>query len=130
MSTPEGATLKACLSYLALCNIPAWRINTMGTPLVKNGEFVKGRFRPAPSRGIADIIGIAPRTMEHLVHGIRFEMETDTPLAVECKSSVGRQSPAQREFQRKWEDAGGVYLLCRSVEELRDGLREAGVEVR
>jgi hypothetical protein len=49
---------------------------------------------------------------------------------VEVKSPKGRQSPAQREFELRWEQAGGLYLLARSVEELREALRDAGVVMR
>ena len=120
VSTPEGRVLKACLDYLALINVFAFRNNTGGTPL-HDGS---GRYRPAPksSVGSADIIGIAPEMRE-----LRYRAR---PLAVEVKSAKGKQSPAQRAFQQKWEAAGGLYLLVRSVDELRDGLRDAGVEVK
>lgn len=113
--TPEGAVLRSCLDYLKLCGIFCFRNNTGGTPL-HDGS---GRYRPAPkdSVGSPDIIGIAPDFA-----GIA--------LAVECKSARGKQSPAQREFQRKWEKAGGVYLLVHSADELREGLSEAGVSVK
>ena len=118
MSTPEGVVLKACMQYLSLCGIFHFRNNTGGTPL-HDGS---GGYRPGPksSIGSPDIIGIA----RERVSGEAF------PLSVEVKSATGRQSPAQREFQRKWERAGGFYLLVRSVEDLRKGLRDAGVEVR
>jgi hypothetical protein len=60
-------------------------------------------MRTSSINGIADIIGIAP--------GGRF-------LAVECKSDRGRQTPSQREFQKRVEYAGGLYVLARGVEDL------------
>jgi len=121
VSTPEGRVLKACLDYLALNGIFAFRNNTGGTPL-HDGS---GKWRPAPksSIGSADIIGIASK-----ITG--WPLSLALPLAVEVKSATGRQSPAQREFQQKWEAAGGVYVLCKSVDELRDALREAGVSLK
>ena len=161
--TPEGATLKACMAYLSLCGIAAWRINTMGTPL--QGQ--PGRFRPAPSRGIADIIGIAParadvNEIRDAIFGASGLLPDDDmmtlrwrpliehdfwmnaaarvadvvrcrgplPLAIEVKSATGRQSPAQVAFARKWEAAGGIYLIARSVPELRAKLRECGVAAK
>ena len=41
---------------------------------------------------------------------------------IECKSSIGKQSPAQKEFQEKFDNAGGIYLLIKSLEELKDYL--------
>jgi len=119
--TPEGRTLRACLEYLRLSGIAAWRINTLGSPLVGGG------FRPGPSRGIADIIGIAAtKTYERPSIG-PVTVREPVPLAIEVKSVTGRQSPAQREFQAAWEESGGLYLLVRSVDDLRAGLRAAGV---
>ena len=122
MSTPESHVLRACMTYLRLCGIACWRINVTGVPLA--GQ--PGRFRKAPSKGIADILGIAERECdcEHL------GCKDPLPLAVECKAPKGRQSPAQREFQQAWEGAGGLYVLARSVDELRNGLRDAGVETK
>jgi len=97
MSTPEGKVLRSCLSYLTLRGIAHWRINVIGTPIPGGG------FRPSGSKGIADIIGVLP--------GGR-------ALAVEVKSEAGRQSEPQREFERKWTNAGGVYLIVRSAAEL------------
>ena len=121
--TPEGATLKACLSYLSLCGIFHFRNNNAPIPRkekVGNTWNMVG-FRKSATPGLPDIIGIV---------AVGGEWKQALPLAVEVKSATGRQSPAQREFQAKWEHAGGVYLLVRSVDELRNGLRDAGVEVK
>jgi hypothetical protein len=117
LSTPESAVLRACLAYLSLNGIAAWRINVQGVPIAGK----PGRFRPAPSKGIADIIGIAT---------VRGDGMQALPFAIECKSATGRQSPSQVAFARKWEAAGGVYLIARSVPELSAKLREAGVATR
>ena len=106
MSTPEGAVLRDCLRLLKLHRIAAWRINIQGVPL--HGQ--PGRFRPAPSRGIADIIGILPPRHVPQAPG--------RPLAVEVKSGSGRQSEHQAEFEKEWTGAGGVYWLVRSAAEL------------
>lgn len=134
MSTPEGRVLKACMDYLKANGIFHFRCNVQGVPIA--GQ--PGRFRPAPSRGIADIIGIAPRrrpTVADIPSGpdvtFCYEREESTmccPLAVEVKSAKGRQSPAQVAFSDAWTKAGGVYIVVRSVPELRAKLREAGIE--
>lgn len=38
-------------------------------------------------------------------------------IGVEVKSATGRQSPEQRVFQERIENAGGVYVLVRSADE-------------
>jgi len=39
-------------------------------------------------------------------------------IALEVKSSIGKQSPAQKEWQNKFEKFGGEYYIVRSVEEV------------
>jgi hypothetical protein len=38
---------------------------------------------------------------------------------IEVKTSKGRQSVGQKEFQRNVEIAGGTYAVCRSIEDVR-----------
>ena len=39
-------------------------------------------------------------------------------LALEVKSTIGKQSQAQKEWQEKFEKLGGEYYIVRSVEEV------------
>ncbi len=106
LKTREAPTLRACLQFLQLNGIAAWRVNT---------------------QGIADIIGIAPsRTIERPGIG-PVTLRQPTPLAVEVKSQDGRQSVYQRQFQEEWERAGGLYVLARNVDDLGQALSAAGV---
>lgn len=41
-------------------------------------------------------------------------------LWIECKSRTGRLSPAQEQFRADIEQAGGTYVVCRSVDDLAD----------
>lgn len=59
--------------------------------------------------GSADLLGI--------LRGGRF-------LAVEVKTAKGRQSEAQRNFQRMIESMGGVYVLARDVQTVVDVIDE------
>lgn len=59
--------------------------------------------------GSADLLGI--------LRGGRF-------LAVEVKTKRGRQSEAQRNFQRMIESMGGVYVLARDVQTVVDVIDE------
>ena len=40
-------------------------------------------------------------------------------LYIEVKSSTGRQSAHQKRFQHAVENAGGIYILARSVDDLK-----------
>ena len=57
--------------------------------------------------GQADLTGILPG-------GLRLE--------IEVKSAAGRQSRRQEAFQRMIEQLGGVYVLARSVQDVREAL--------
>jgi hypothetical protein len=70
-----------------------WRVNS-GMARGLGG----GMLRLAPP-GTADIVGI--------VNGV--------PVAFEVKSSVGKQSPEQKLWERLWLDAGGIYAVVRDV---------------
>lgn len=45
-------------------------------------------------------------------------------LCVELKTPVGRQSSAQKEWQRKAEMAGNKYIICRDVETFSDSVKK------
>jgi hypothetical protein len=50
-------------------------------------------------------------------------------LEIEVKSPTGVQSDEQRDFQALIERFGGVYILARSVEDVRRRLQSLGYEV-
>ena len=54
--------------------------------------------------GVADLLLLVPRGKWH-------------GLAIEMKTENGRQSPAQKEWERKIEEQGYAYAICRSVDE-------------
>ena len=78
----------------------------MGTPTWSNGK-VSG-FRPAPTTGISDILGILP--------GGIF-------LAVECKVKKNKPTPNQLDFMRRVVKAGGVALVAYSLDDVIDLLK-------
>lgn len=94
----SNALVKACLEYLHLRGIFAWRVNN--TPIY---DEKRKRFRAMNSiKGVPDIIGI-----------LRGQW-----LGVECKSGKAVLSKDQREFRRRVEEAGGLYIVARSVADL------------
>lgn len=76
--------------------------------VVKNnttGIYVRSRdtYITNPSRGLADIVAIKEGKV----------------IMIEVKREHGIQSADQKEFQKKWEEHGGKYLLIHSLEELK-----------
>ena len=66
---------------------------------VQAGTFaIDGRVVRGAEAGTADLVG--------LYRGI--------PVALEVKTESGRQTATQREWQQRWEAAGGVYRVVRN----------------
>lgn len=107
MTTPENAVKNAILQFLQIHRIYHFRQN-VGT--VK----IKGRPVKFGHTGQADILGMLP--------GGRF-------LAIECKASNGRTSPAQVDFLAMVNDGGGVGILAYRVEDVIERLRAEGYAV-
>lgn len=74
-----------------------WRVNT-GAALGRAG-FVRFGLP-----GMADISGI---------------MQGGRRIEIEAKTATGRQSPEQKRWQAMIEKFGGLYVLARSVEDVR-----------
>lgn len=89
----ETGALRAIHNALSVAGVVLFRNNVgvarFGTHVVRYGL----------GTGSADLVG--------LYRG-RF-------VAVEVKSAIGRQSPAQRTWQETVERAGGLYVLARDV---------------
>lgn len=107
--TPESATQKAVLDFLAAKRIWHVRMNTGAMQAEHNG---KKRFLRFGRPGMADI------------QATRQLAECDYPhshqriIWMEIKSPTGKQSKAQKEFQREVEAEGHTYLLIRSIDQV------------
>ena len=99
----EVEAQRAILDYLHLRKIYCWRSNNIPVP-TKDGKF--RRF--AGVRGMADIIGVLP--------GGRL-------LAIEVKSDKGQPSPEQEAFGQAVNEAGGLWFIARSVEDVMEVLK-------
>ena len=97
---PESRVLRACLDYLRLRGHFVFRVNC-GAFKTDRGGYFKSTDIP----GVSDIIGIA---------------KDGRGLAVECKSDKGKLSELQKAFGEKYREAGGVFIVARSVEDLQE----------
>ena len=95
----ESDMQRACLDWLACKRIFCWRTNNIAA---------KGRTFHGV-KGAPDICAVRA--------GVFY--------GIECKSTKGKQSADQREFQKSLEAAGGRYILARSlaalIEEMDNG---------
>jgi hypothetical protein len=97
----EKDVLKSCLDYLGRRPGFWWRNNTGGMNFSYKGK--KGFFRFG-AVGSSDILGIRPPSGQL--------------VAIECKGTGGKVSPAQITFKEEIEKQGGLYILARSVDDL------------
>ena len=97
----EKEVQKSILEYLVMKKIFHYRNNT-GVSFTKEG----GMYRYG-AVGSPDIICVIKGQY----------------IGIECKSSFGKQSDGQIEFQKKLEEVGGRYILAHSI----DNVIEAGI---
>ena len=95
----ESPIQKQILDYLKLTGIFHWRQNNMGVR--RKGKWTKSKNT---TKGVADIIAVYP---------------FGQIVGIEVKSTDGVQSPDQKKFQAGLELTGGVYLLVRSLDDVR-----------
>ncbi len=121
MATQENSVQRACLNYLRLKGILCWRANSSPIPLPKGG------FRSfAGLRGVADILAVVPMTVDVVGRG---PMIFGILLACECKSPTGKLSKHQEAFRDAVVNAGGIYVVARSVNDLIEALAKEGVRL-
>jgi len=100
--TPEGAVLSACLDYLALRGVLAWRNNT-------GAVRVEDRFLRFGRVGSSDILGV--------LNGGRL-------LAIECKAPGKKPTEEQQRFLDDVSMAGGLALCVDDVAKLVAALED------
>jgi hypothetical protein len=116
LSTTETDLVRACLDWLALHRIKAWRMNNTGIfdPVKK----IHRRFHGL--RGVSDILGILPQTVR-LADGA--EEMFGNFLAIEVKKPGEKPRPEQQAFLQDIRAAGGIALCVHSLGELEEQLR-------
>ena len=96
----EKDVQRSILDFLKLKRLLAIRINSGGFPINrKDGS--KGWARGADA-GTADILAFTGASV----------------IWVECKSSVGKLTESQKEFKKKVEKLGHIYIVARSLDDV------------
>jgi len=113
----EGDIVRACLDYLKLKKILAWR-NQTGALVLGAGR--DRRFMRQGMKGSADIIACVK--VGPLLNTELNCVRLGQMWAIECKTDKGKQSPAQKEFEALVVASGGRYVVVRSVAELASAI--------
>ena len=106
----ESDVLSACLQYLTLRGVFAWRQNQGAIPL-KGG----GYRRFVGLRGVSDILGILPQRVQVVGEG---ELQFGNLLAVEVKRMGEKPRPEQAAFLARVNERGGVGICVHDLREL------------
>lgn len=101
MKSTEKETQKTILEYLELKNIFHWRQNSGTITTSYKGK--KGFYRFASINGISDIIAL----------------KNSKAYFIEVKDVNGSQNENQKVFQENVEKAGSIYILAKTLEDVR-----------
>jgi hypothetical protein len=107
----ESQIQKAILDYLAARHILAFRMNTGAIAGEYNG---KQRFMRFGVVGMADILAFPIKcdaSTGHMVKQLIFW--------IEVKTATGKQSEHQKSFQRQVEEHGHIYIVARSIDDVK-----------
>lgn len=100
MKSPTNQLTDNVLGLLAVHNIFAFRINTMGVPRrVTGGKII---FSPSPHKGISDIISIYKGHF----------------IGIELKIGYDKQSQEQKQFEQDVKRSGGCYFIASDIEDV------------
>jgi hypothetical protein len=103
MKISEHDIQRQIIDYLRLKGHWFWRNNTMGR-LDKTGKHWIPTYKE--NIGSPDI----------------FVIYKNDCYGIEVKSSTGKQSPEQKQWEEGFTDNGGIYLLVRDIKDLQDYL--------
>jgi len=118
----ESQIVSALMQYLLAKKLFAWRQNNGGVFNQKRQAFMKN---PNTLKGIPDIFAMMsdgvvakshynPKTGE----GAMLTVRVPKIYAIEAKTLTGKLSEDQKNFKRRWELEGGIYIVARSVDDL------------
>jgi hypothetical protein len=116
----ESGIVRACLDWLAIHRIKAWRANNTGVfdPAKKVFRSFHGE------RGVPDILGIFSQTVT-LDDGA--VVTFGNFLGVECKKPGMKPRHEQMVFLQEIQQHGGIGICVHSVSELTEKMRPYGV---
>lgn len=97
----ENHVLTACCQYLELQRHFFWRQNNVG--IYDTKRKIHRKLPKWSKKGVSDII---------CVH-------VGVPFFIECKTSTGSLSAAQKQFKADVEAAGGIYIVATSHDDLK-----------
>ena len=108
----ESQIQKSILDYLRLKRIFCFKMNTTGIFKKDTGSYI-----PSQNVGAPDIFAFIPAgkiTPDNTSYCRAY--------ALEVKRPKNTQSLSQIEWQKKFEDAGGIYLIVRSIDDIMNVL--------
>lgn len=115
---PEAQTQKLILDWLAAEHILAFRMNSGSVVSEYKG---KSRLLSFGVPGMSDILAF-PKNNRVVWSNYDHSKETYA-CWIEVKAPKGKQSELQKSFQAQVQEQGHMYVLCHSLEDLKEALR-------
>jgi hypothetical protein len=112
-STPEAKVSAAIDKYLSLIGAIVIRTNS-GSWQDEQGNYIYGAKAGTSDKTVCLPL---PAPSEYAQEG-----RSAAFLALEVKSATGRQNEAQKRYQARVEAIGGLYILARSADDVRQAL--------
>jgi hypothetical protein len=109
--TPEGYVLASVLEYLAVKRIFAVRMNSGAV------RDITGRPVRMHEPGTADVLAL-PMKYAASKGPTPVMWQYVMPVWIECKAGKGKQSELQKDFQKRVEDEGHIYVLAFGIEDV------------
>lgn len=103
LKVKEQDILNQIMDYLARKKVVHAHVRNTGAIFIRDGKTRFGRPK-FHQKGVPDVLGC----------------HNGKPIAIEVKSAVGKVSPEQLEWLRRWEDAGGYFIVSRNVQHVVD----------
>jgi hypothetical protein len=119
----EAQISRSILDYLAARHILAFRMQVGAFSSEYKG---KQRFMRVGTPGMADILAFKHRKTGFLATpAIIGDYTTDVivPIWIEVKDFKGKQSEFQKSFQSQVEEHGHMYIVARSLDDVKEALR-------
>lgn len=105
--TYEKALEKSILDWLSLNKIFAFSVNCGNIPIYDKSKRFKRMFRATNINGVPDIV---------CCYNGKF-------YGLECKVGYNKQSDYQKTFEANLKNAGGIYAVVHSIEDVANVFR-------
>lgn len=127
-TNPEGKLQVGVCNYL---NVAHRDVYYFHVPNQRDGDIIQMSYlkKLGVKAGVADLILVWKRLFTYIgADGNTVTIAYPQMGALELKSPKGYQSDTQKAFQERWVKLGGLYAVCRSMNDVEAALQSWGLK--